>query len=107
MPVQNPYGKRYIKNNVVQDNENNVVTFSSWKNNDDLKQVSLLRNKLYDGFLVDILNHLAKDLNFDYVLRDNSRSYGGLDEKSGNWSGIIGQLVERVCYWMTIMNKNL
>ena len=51
---------------------------------------------MYEGLLVDILNRLATDLNFKYVIRTNSKSHGSLDITSGNWSGIIGQLVSRV-----------
>ena len=73
-----------------------VTSSSSWETRNDLTNESLLAEDLYEGLLIDILNRLAKDLNFNYVLRANSWSYGSLDETSGNWSGIIGQLVERV-----------
>ena len=51
---------------------------------------------MFEGLLVDILNRLAIDLNFRYVMRTSSKLYGSLDVRSGNWSGIIGQLVNRV-----------
>ena len=49
----------------------------------------------YEGFLVDLLDELAKDVGFEYVLEESSR-YGRLDQESGNWTGLIGKLLNKV-----------
>ena len=102
--VQNSYGKRYIKSNTAEDK--NMITSPSWETNDYLEKEKL-QEELYEGLLIDILNRLAKDLNFNYVLRTNLWSHGSLDKTSGNWSGIIGQLVERVRNGYTISNIDI
>lgn len=49
------------------------------------------------GFCVDILVNLAERLNFTYeieIVKD--KTFGKKNEK-GEWNGIIGELVNRVC----------
>ena len=95
--IQNLHGKRYIKNNEVQnEDEYRNTPPSSWELSNAEKEDSLADENLYEGLLIDLLNHLAKDLNFKYVMRVNTGNHGSLDARSGNWSGIIGQLVQRV-----------
>ena len=49
----------------------------------------------YEGFLVDLLDELAKDVGFQYVLEESSR-YGRLDPETGNWTGVVGKLINKV-----------
>ena len=49
----------------------------------------------HERFLVDLLDELAKDVGFEYVLEESSR-YGRLDQESGNWTGLIGKLLNKV-----------
>ena len=49
----------------------------------------------FEGFLVDLLEELSKDVGFQFVIEENSK-YGNLDPHSGNWSGVIGKLVNKV-----------
>ena len=49
----------------------------------------------FEGFLVDLLDELSKDVGFQFVIEENSK-YGNLDPHSGNWSGVIGKLVNKV-----------
>ena len=48
----------------------------------------------YEGFLKDLLELLADDLEFDYFLEEDF--IHGFPTQDGNWTGIIGSLVDRV-----------
>lgn len=51
-----------------------------------------------EGYCMDLLTELAKKLGFRYkvhLVKDGS--YGRQDE-SGNWNGMIGEVVRGVCY---------
>lgn len=50
----------------------------------------------YHGFLKDLLDQLSVDLQFEYKLQvEEELHHGSLDHESGNWSGIIGKLVDQ------------
>ena len=65
-------------------------------------------NPEYDGFLMDLLQELAKDVGFQFTIEENDK-YGSLDAETGNWTGMIGKLVNEVklCfkYWVNIPKK--
>ena len=48
----------------------------------------------YEGFLKDLLDLLAKDLEFDYFIEEET--IHGFLNSDGNWTGLIGSLVDRV-----------
>ena len=48
----------------------------------------------YEGLLKDLLELLAADLEFDYFLEEDF--IHGFPTADGNWTGIIGSLVDRV-----------
>ena len=62
----------------------------------------------FEGFLVDLLDELSKDVGFQFVIEENSK-YGNLDPHSGNWSGVIGKLVNKVTlrhgFWFEAWQK--
>ena len=47
-----------------------------------------------EGYVKDLMDLLAQDLHFPYEFHLNTK-YGSLDQ-SGNWSGMIGRLINRV-----------
>ncbi|RWS07675.1 uncharacterized protein B4U79_10389 [Dinothrombium tinctorium] len=48
-----------------------------------------------EGFAVDLLEKLSKQLNFDYTLKlSKSEEYGKKDE-SGQWGGLIGEILRK------------
>lgn len=54
-----------------------------------------------EGFCMDLLSEIAKKLGFKYkvqLVKDGS--YGRQDE-SGNWNGMIGEVVRGVSTWKT------
>jgi hypothetical protein len=48
----------------------------------------------YQGFLKEILDLLAKDLEFDYFIEEDLNH--GYLVQDGNWTGLIGSLVDQV-----------
>ena len=90
--ILNYSAKRFIRNTDVESTEKNTFLNSDRDTNRD----PVFETESFEGFLIDILDHLAHDLNFEYKIKPNTRGYGMLDTKSGNWSGLVGQLVERV-----------
>jgi hypothetical protein len=52
-------------------------------------------DSVYEGFLMDLLEELSRDVGFQFVVEENTK-YGSLDAESGNWTGMIGKLVNKV-----------
>ncbi len=49
----------------------------------------------FEGFLIDLLDQLSKDIGFELTYQE-STSYGKLDKNTGNWTGIVGKLIQKV-----------
>ncbi|CAD5112499.1 DgyrCDS1714 [Dimorphilus gyrociliatus] len=59
-----------------------------------LNEKKLVGNAQFEGYLIDLLEKLAKFGNFTYSLRKvQDRKYG--QKKNGEWDGMIGELVNR------------
>lgn len=59
--------------------------------------VILEGNARYEGFSVDLIDAIAKDLKFKYeiyLVKDNN--YGNLDKKTNEWNGLVKELLDRV-----------
>ena len=56
----------------------------------------------YEGLLKDLLELLAADLEFDYFLEEDF--IHGFPTADGNWTGIIGSLVDRVTKFNSFLN---
>ena len=50
---------------------------------------------MLQGFLKDLIDMLADDLEFNYDFRMNE-NYGRKEQVSGNWTGMIGKLANQV-----------
>ena len=48
----------------------------------------------YEGFLKDLIDQLSQDLEFEYVIGEDL--IHGYPTDDGNWTGLIGSLVNRV-----------
>ena len=59
-------------------------------NNNDMA----LQSGQYQGFLKDLIDQLSKDLEFEYVIGEDL--IHGSPTPDGNWTGLIGSLVNRV-----------
>ena len=49
----------------------------------------------YDGFLVDLMNQLARDMNVEYVLKPRETK-GYFNETTSQWNGMIGDILREV-----------
>lgn len=63
---------------------------------------NLTGNARYEGFCIDLLRHIALMVGFDYRIElVPDGKYGVFDYESGEWNGIVRQLMDKV-----IKNKN-
>jgi hypothetical protein len=62
------------------------------------KNESLPVEKRFTGFCIDIVRELAKPeyMNFNYTVAIQTHGTGSGNEKTGRWSGIIGELIDQV-----------
>jgi len=56
---------------------------------------TLSGNERYEGFGIDIIEHISKLLGFNYTLQVES-TYGSLNEKTGKWTGMLGKIIADV-----------
>jgi len=49
-------------------------------------------NNAYQGFIWDILNHIAESQGFDFSIVLSDDSQYGVEEQPGNWTGLIGMV---------------
>jgi hypothetical protein len=58
---------------------------------------TLSGNNRYEGFIVDMLEEISKLRKFNYTLQEvKDGAYGSLNEHTGRWSGMVGELVRGV-----------
>lgn len=54
-------------------------------------------NERYEGFALDLLDALAEKLHFSYEIHPvKDGKYGRQDSKTGEWDGMIGEVVNGV-----------
>lgn len=54
-------------------------------------------NARFYGFCVDILNRVAHEVGFDFILDlVPDRKYGAKDPETGEWNGMVAQLMKHV-----------
>ena len=58
--------------------------------------VTWLYDQVYRGYLVDLLDALAKHASFTYSLRAVADRQRGSRRPDGTWSGLVGQLIAGV-----------
>lgn len=57
----------------------------------------LLGNARYEGYSMDLIDNIAKMLNFKYEFRMSpDGKYGGLNKVTQTWDGIVKQLIDGV-----------
>ena len=59
--------------------------------------VPLYGNDRYEGFGIDLIAELSKRLGFNYtfIIREDKKN-GDYDETSGEWTGMIGDVISKV-----------
>ena len=51
----------------------------------------------YEGYCIDLLNELARNLKFTYEIYHSPDGLYGAEKENGTWNGMIGELVNKVC----------
>ena len=61
---------------------------------------NLTGNDQYEGFCIDLLKAIAGMVGFNYVITlVPDKKYGILDPETGEWNGIVRQIMDKVCIW--------
>lgn len=68
---------------------------------------NLAGNERYEGFCIDLLKEIASMVGFEYrieLVPDNK--YGVIDLETGEWNGIVRQLMDKVPNFIQIYYPN-
>jgi ionotropic glutamate receptor len=58
---------------------------------------NLTGNARFEGFSIDLLKLIAQNVGFKYVLEVVADGkYGVYDHESGEWNGVVRQLIDKV-----------
>ena len=56
-------------------------------------------NARFEGFTVDLLTRLSKEMNFKFeIVLSPGNKYGSEDPNTGDWGGIVGEVIAGVMY---------
>lgn len=62
-------------------------------------QGNLTGNERYEGFCIDLLRMIASMVGFEYRIElVPDGKYGVYDLDTGEWNGIVRQLMDKVCF---------
>jgi len=61
-------------------------------------------NDQYEGFCVDMLRELAGILKFNFRIKLVDDGLYGAPEPNGSWTGMVGELINRVCTVVAFIN---
>ena len=60
-------------------------------------EANLTGNDRYEGFCIDLLKAIAGMVGFNYVIElSPDKKYGILDPDTGEWNGIVRQIMDKV-----------
>jgi hypothetical protein len=75
------------------------------------KGVKFKGNDQYEGFTIDLLDRISKDLKFNYkIILSPNNEYGGprtdrgRDPSDAEWGGIVGAILAQVIKIFTFLN---
>ena len=51
----------------------------------------------YEGYCIDLLKELARNLKFKYEIYPSPDGLYGAETYNGTWDGMIGELIRKVC----------
>ena len=54
----------------------------------------------YEGYCIDLLNELARNLKFTYEIYVSPDGMYGAQTDNGTWNGMIGEIVNEVAFIM-------
>ena len=56
----------------------------------------------YEGYCIDLLNELARNLKFTYEIYPCPDGLYGAKTENGTWNGMIDELISEVCKYHTL-----
>lgn len=60
-------------------------------------QPNLIGNDRFEGFCIDLLKEIASMVSFEYrIVLVPDGKYGAFDFETGEWNGIVRQLMDKV-----------
>ena len=62
-------------------------------------------NQVYRGYLVDLLDALAKHASFTYSLRAVPDRQRGSRRHDGTWSGLVGEIIAGVSIYSSLFTE--
>lgn len=60
----------------------------------------------YEGYCVDLLNEIARNLKFTFDIYTSPDGMYGTETENGTWNGMIGELVNKVCKHTIVCRMN-
>ena len=51
----------------------------------------------YEGYCIDLLNELARNLKFTFEVYAVPDGLYGAETENGTWNGMVGELISKVC----------
>lgn len=54
------------------------------------------RGSSYLGYVIDVLNEATKAIGYTYTIENHVKDDFGLEERPGEWNGLIGQVQNKV-----------
>ena len=70
------------------------------------KGVTFKGNERFEGFTIDLLQRVSKDLQFKYHIIVSPGNLYGQQDKNGEWNGMVGSIMARVRYEHVREKKN-
>lgn len=65
--------------------------------NETAMELNLTGNAIYQGYAVDLIDAIAKEVGFEYVFVPVAdQQYGKQDKDTKQWNGIIGEIINNV-----------
>ena len=60
-------------------------------------------SSLYEGYCIDLLNELARNLKFTYEIYVSPDGMYGAQTDNGTWNGMIGEIVNEVRFIIELL----
>lgn len=71
------------------------------------KKTTLTETIGYEGFCIDLLNAISKIVGFSFEIYEvEDGRFGAFDEKTGEWHGLIREIIDKVFFSKRISQPN-
>ena len=66
-------------------------------------QEGLMGNARFEGFAVDLIEHISKLLGFTYELYEvHDGNFGAKNQETGEWNGMVGEIIAGVSEYVNV-----